>query len=699
ANGLTLRTYRIAVSATAEYTQFHGGTVADGLAAIVTSVNRVNGVYERDFTIRLVLVDDNDLIVYTSTSGDPFTDPTNPSLLLTQNQSSIDNTIGSSNYDVGHVVGRSGSGLASFRSVCRSNKAQGTTGISNPIGDPFDIDYMAHEIGHQFGGSHTYNGSSGSCGGNISANSAYEPGSGSTIMAYAGICSPQNIQNNSDDYFHVRSYDQIVSYTTNSQGDDCPVKTSTGNSIPQINIISQDNLTIPFSTPFELEASATDADGNTLTYCWEQFDLGPSSAPNTPSGNAPLFRSFSPTTNPIRTFPQIADIVNNTQTMGEILPDYARGMNFRVTVRDNEAGGGAVDYKDIDVNVSGSAGPFLVTEPNTNTSWTAGSTYSVTWDVAGTDQAPINCTAVDIYLSTDGGYTYPILLEAGLLNNGAAFVEAPFAITNDARVKVKCSDNIFFDISNQDFSIDFDCNSVNPSLSIVQDLNNTTWCIGSTGTLSIQASSAELVITSYRWFFNGQLIPGANSSTLSIPNVQNADAGNYSCIVSNDCNSVNSSTASVSVTSNLIVPSISQVGNQLVSSLSTGNQWYYNGEILPGETGQTLNIGAPGAYYVASVAGACSSNSASILTSIQSLEDLANIQVWPNPSSNLINIHVSDYPIRIDFELLDVLGNVLQVKQEIEEQVVLDLRNFSKGVYFLKFYSEEHQSILKIVRD
>ena len=274
-NGGILRIYRIAISATAEFTQFHGGTVVDGLAAVLTTVNRVNSVYEREFTARLVLVANNDLIIYTDASTDPFGNPNNSGQLLGENQNSIDNVIGSANYDVGHVVGRSGSGLASFGVVCRNSKAQGTTGISNPIGDPFDIDYVAHEIGHQFAGSHTFNGSSGSCSGNISSNSAYEPGSGTTIMAYAGICSPQNTQNNSDDYFHGRSFSQVLTYTTVSQGNNCPVKTNTGNSIPDLIILSQTGLTIPKSTPFELKASITDLNGDAVTYCWEQYDTGP----------------------------------------------------------------------------------------------------------------------------------------------------------------------------------------------------------------------------------------------------------------------------------------------------------------------------------------------------------------------------------------------------------------------------------------
>ena len=445
--GTQLRTYRIAVAATGEYTQFFGGTKVNGLAAIITAINRVDGIYETELAVRLVLVGNNDQIVYTNPNIDPYTN-TNAYLLLDENQANLDAVIGNANYHIGHVFGTGGGGLASVGSVCISGrKAQGETGSPEPTGDPFYIDYVAHEIGHQFGADHTFNSVTEACSGNREGPQAYEPGSGSTIMSYAGICDPNDLQAHSDAYFHTASLSQIFNFLSTRGG--CAAKTSTGNSVPTVNAGA--NYTIPANTPFVLTATASDANGDALTYCWEERDLGSAtSLDDPPQTTGPLFRSLPPSSSPMRYFPRLSDVLANNRWNQEKLPTLARTMNFRVTVRDHRPAGGGVADDDMTVTVA-AAGPFVVTSPNTAVSW--GGVQTVTWNVAGTTGSGINAANVNIYLSTDGGNTFPYLLATNVPNNGSRNVTLPNLSTTAARIKVQPVGNIFYDVSDVNFTV------------------------------------------------------------------------------------------------------------------------------------------------------------------------------------------------------------------------------------------------------
>ena len=424
--------------------------MAQTLSAIVTTVNRVNGVYEQEVAVRLVLIPNETSIIFTNPNTDPFNGNNDAYTLIDESQAQIDAIIGTANYDIGHTFSTGGGGLASYGICDPQYKASGITGSPNPVGDPYDIDYVAHEVGHQFWGPHTFNATTGSCGGGNRSNSnAVEPGSGITIMAYAGICgATNNLAANSIPIFHTRSFQSITSAV---QSASCYVTNPVANTAPVVN--AGNNYTIPKSTPFKLTGSATDAENNTLTYCWEQNDNGPAGNWNVATGNAAIFRSFMPVTVPYRYFPKLSDIINNTTSKGEILPSYARNMEFRLTVRDNNPGCAGVANDDAIITVDGASGPFKVTAPASAVAWAGNSSQTITWDVANTTAAPVSCANVSILLSTDGGLTYPTILVASTPNDGSEAVTIPDISTTQARIMVAGEGNVFFNINPVNFTI------------------------------------------------------------------------------------------------------------------------------------------------------------------------------------------------------------------------------------------------------
>ena len=471
-SGTNLRTYRLALAATGEYTNvFRQAADTDAQARarafeqMVLIMNRVNGVYEREVAIRMVLIAAEDSIIYTNGATDPYTNQDGVAM-LTENLNNLNTVIGTANFDIGHVFSTGGGGIAQLRAPCGTGKARGVTGLPNPIGDAFAIDFVAHEMGHQFGGNHTFNGVGGNCAGNTSG-AAYEPGSGITIMGYAGICSSQDLALHSIDTFHVKSIEEIVSFSTGT-GNACAVSTATGNTPPTVT--GDTGFTIPKLTPFTLNASATDPDNDSLTYDWQEYDLG---APaTTPAGNSdadgmerPLFRPFLPTTGSARTFPRLQYILNNANVpptttggrlTGEILPSISRStMLFQVIVRDNHIGGGGVRSRFAILAVDGNSGPFAITAPESAVTWTTNTPQTVTWNVANTNTGAVNVANVKISLSTDGGNTFPIVLAESTPNDGTEQVTVPTLGlgTNQARIKIEAVGNIFFDISGVNFTI------------------------------------------------------------------------------------------------------------------------------------------------------------------------------------------------------------------------------------------------------
>ncbi len=459
-----LRTFRLALACTGEYAQRHltlqgvppSASDAVKKAAVLSAMNvsmtRVNGIYEREVALTMVLIANNTDIIYLIAGTDPY-DNFDGFAMLAQNQTTIDNVIGTANYDIGHVFSTGGGGIAGLRTPCTSGKARGVTGLPTPIGDNFDVDFVAHEMGHQYGANHTFNNS---CGNNRNGSTAFETGSGSTIMGYAGVCSP-NVQAHSDDYFQAISIQEMWTNIKNGQGQ-CAVQTATNNLPPTAD--AGPDYRIPKGTPFILKGIATDPDGgDVLSHCWEQMDaqVAPQPPVNT-STVGPAFRSIDPLPDPERYMPDISFVLNND--LGgvpsdpaqvndwESVPQVGRSMRFRYTVRDNVAGGGSSAHDDMFVTVDGTAGPFVVTSQDAATTWTTQTTEIVTWDVAGTDVAPVDSPNVDIMFSTDGGLTYPITIAASVPNNGSAVINVPNLNTTTGRLMVKSSNNIFYDLNN-----------------------------------------------------------------------------------------------------------------------------------------------------------------------------------------------------------------------------------------------------------
>jgi len=463
-----LRTYRLAQTCTQEYGSiFEGGAASDAVkkarvqAQMAITINRVNEIYERDLAITLVFIARNDELIYYN-NPDPWNGEYN-----TKTQETITTTLNDESlYDIGHNFNTSGGGNAGcLGCVCvdgvapytGSTKGRGHTGRADPTGDPFDIDYVAHEMGHQFDGWHTQS-SSGCVSG--SGTTEVEPGSGSSIMGYAGICA-SNVQSNSDAHFNYVTIRDITSNIQTGTSSSCAAETALTNQ-PPVAITEGVKFYIPKSTPFVLRGASTDPDGMTEhTFGWSQNDPKPAGmGTGTPSATAtdgPVYRSILPTASPDRYMPSIADVVaNNLTPTWEVTPSVARTLNFALVVRDNSSGFangiGQTDSELMVVDVE-DVTPFTVAAPNTAVSWEVGSAQTVTWNVGSTTNATINCQKVNIKLSTDGGFTYPITILSDVTNDGSEAIVVPNNITASARIMVEAADNIFYDISNTNFSI------------------------------------------------------------------------------------------------------------------------------------------------------------------------------------------------------------------------------------------------------
>jgi subtilisin-like proprotein convertase family protein len=469
------KTMRLALSCTGEYGQYHGGTVSGALAAMNATMTRCNGVFERDLAVKLIIIANNDLVVYTNATSDPYSDAANMNNWNAELQSKLNTVIGAANYDIGHLFGATGGGGSAGCIGCVCVDATKGSGITSPVdgipqGDKFDIDYVSHEMGHQMGANHSFTHTAENNSVNV------EPGSGSTIMAYAGLGGAGiDMQQNSDDYFHFKSFSQIQS---NLGGKTCPVSTNLAVLNPKPGVTVTPAFTIPVGTAFKLTGTGTGTAGEVLTYCWEQNDDatvvgGTATLPSPTKTNGPNFRSRLPSASPVRYFPQFSDVLaGNLVNTWETVSTVARSLAFAFTVRDNNTGiyGGQTNSAATVVTVVDAGGAFAITNPSTtNVSWNAGSTQTITWNVAGTTGSGINTANVNILLSTDGGATFPIVLAAGTTNDGSETVTLPSTPSATCRIMIEAVGNIFYAVSKNialGYTISTTCNTYTNSTSL-----------------------------------------------------------------------------------------------------------------------------------------------------------------------------------------------------------------------------------------
>ena len=547
-----LRTFRLALSVTGEYTVYFGGTKALALAAMNNTMTRVNGIFEIDCGIHMNLIANNDLLIYTNASTDPYSPATSIGNWNRELQNNLTSVIGNAGYDIGHLFGATGGGgnAGCIGCVCRDdttsttdlNKGSGYTSPLDgiPSGDNFDIDYVIHELGHQFGGNHTW-----TFGGNEGTGVQVEPGSGSTIMAYAGI-TDFDVQPHSDALFHAISIQQI---TNNIKTKTCSVNTATGNAIPTAS--AGLDYTIPKSTPFMLTGVGTDANADVLTYIWEEMDSQTTSAaPSATKTTGVNFRSYDVSASPVRYFPRIQSVLTGaTTTAGteitvEALSSVARTLNFRFTVRDNHAGGPANNSDDAIITVNATAGPFSVSSPNTAVTYAGNSSQTITWNVAGTTSNNVNCANVDILISTDGGTSWSTLL-AATPNDGTEAVIIPNTAGTINRIMVKGTNHVFFDVSNANFTITNSTPDTTPPTAATLSASGTT---SNSTNLSWSGATDNIGVSGFDVYQDGIFKASVATTTYNVTGLTASTAYSFYVISKDAAGNVSPASNTVNVT-------------------------------------------------------------------------------------------------------------------------------------------------------
>lgn len=549
---VNLKVYKFACAATGEFSQDNGGTKDAVFAKITQFANQLNAIYERDINIRLILIPESYDIIFLDPATDPYTGvevggwmSQNP-LIMLQYLGSPDK------YDIGHVFARYISGPAigvAGGLCCTQFKGRGCSAwYGPPYGDSF-FAIVGQEIGHQWNSGHTFNNCS--IDSQYNADSACEPGSGSTIMSYSGACGSNNVSGGGTAlYYHACSIAEIRRFYELEVGATCGSTLATTNTAPAVTTAYPPLTFIPISTPFELTGVGTDIDGDALTYSWDEIDVdGPPAPLGSPVGNSPAFRWFEPTNSPTRTFPRMQTIVTNGNSITEVLPTYERKITFVLIARDNKVNGGGVSWDTVRLRATPLAGPFLVAYPNdANITWKVGEYQTIVWNVANTDNAVVNCKKVNIKLSLDNGTTYPVTLAAGVPNIGKYCIQVPNNVGVNNRIRVEAADNVFFDISNTKFAI----TQASPGISLCPSVSAGKACLPAdysitVSTTSLQGFSQPITLSATglpngvtATFSPNPVQPGNTSlMTISFPN--NAPESTFDISIQGNATSANTS--------------------------------------------------------------------------------------------------------------------------------------------------------------
>lgn len=699
-NDSSLRTYRLAMACTREYAAYHIAAAGVGgqpiavrraavLAAMVVTVTRLNGVYEREVALTMQLVDNNESIIFIT--SDNFSNGQDGTL-INESQTQITNIIGTENFDIGHTVGTGFSGLAQRGSVCNDGaKARGITGSNAPVGDTFDIDFVAHEIGHQFGASHTFNGTGGSCGGNENDATAVEPGSGTTIMAYAGLCEAGNVQSNSDDYFHTVNLEEIFELL---QFTSCATETPIANTAP--NVPSLSSRTIPKSTAFVLRSgNAVDQQGDAITYCWEQTNANGTNVnvpgPNNTSG--PNFRSKPPVESRNRYMPELNDVLSGNLTPDwEIVPAVGRTLTFAVTVRDNNVLGGQTTRRNFTVNVNGTAGPFVVTsQSGENISWEQNSAQTVTWDVAGTNANNVNTSLVNILLSTDGGQTFTTVLAEGTANDGSETITVPNILATDCRIMVEAVNNIYYAVNQSVFAIGYsvstECNTFTSNTAIAIPDNNPVFTTSSLAVEGIDSVSSVTVNVNATHTALGNL-----RINLINPEGTAVELWQGRCTLNDNMNITFSDEATT----------ISPCGN------TNGGNTYLPGQPLSGFNGQngTGNWNLAFADTINSNTGTLNSWELTVCGQVftplaASQFNLKDFTLYPNPNNGSFTVQFApDAQSAIGIAVHDMRGREVYKNNYTGSGLfsnTINLQNAQSGVYMVTVQNGTRKEVRKVV--